>query len=181
MLPEPRGGDPKFYKLLTISPLNWAVVTPSYTLGRRRLLVTRKWHPCLALGFLPVPNSLPDVPTYVTSSMYAPLFSPGPLQRLTSRLWTCAKCRNKLQRNAASRLPPSRRYYGTSKGKSASNGNLRGQESRPKRSRGVLLAATGAGAAGASVLAFTDDIKHSYEAVERTGRVAAALGICINE
>jgi aarF domain-containing kinase len=35
--------------------------------------------------------------------------------------------------------------------------------------------------AGASLLAFGDDIKTSYEATERAGRVAAALGICINE
>jgi aarF domain-containing kinase len=43
------------------------------------------------------------------------------------------------------------------------------------------LLAAGGGVATAGVLAFTDDIKHSYEAAERTGRVAAALGICINE
>lgn len=35
--------------------------------------------------------------------------------------------------------------------------------------------------AGASLLAFGDDIKTSYEATERAGRVAAALGICIND
>jgi aarF domain-containing kinase len=34
---------------------------------------------------------------------------------------------------------------------------------------------------GASTLAFTDDIKSGYEAAERTGRVAVALAVCINE
>lgn len=49
------------------------------------------------------------------------------------------------------------------------------------RSRGtvVLLAATGS--AGVGALAFTDDLKHGYQAVERTGRVVSTLFICINE
>ncbi len=46
--------------------------------------------------------------------------------------------------------------------------------------RVVLVAATGAVATG-SLLAFTDDIKQNYETVERVGRVASALLICINE
>lgn len=50
-----------------------------------------------------------------------------------------------------------------------------------------MLAATGGGVAaaaatvGGSLLAFGDDIKNSYEAMERTGRVAAALVLCIND
>jgi aarF domain-containing kinase len=43
----------------------------------------------------------------------------------------------------------------------------------------VLLAATGS--AGVGALAFTDDLKHGYQAVERTGRVVSTLFICINE
>ncbi len=42
------------------------------------------------------------------------------------------------------------------------------------------MAATGAAATG-GLLAFTDDIKQNYETVERVGRVASALVICINE
>jgi len=50
-----------------------------------------------------------------------------------------------------------------------------------KRKNGaVLLAATG-GALSVSAIAFTDDVKHAYEAVERTGRVIGTLAVCINE
>jgi len=45
----------------------------------------------------------------------------------------------------------------------------------------MLLVSSGAAAAGTSVLAFTDDIKASYDTVERSGRVAQALFVCINE
>ncbi|OAA66613.1 ubiquinone biosynthesis protein [Niveomyces insectorum RCEF 264] len=44
----------------------------------------------------------------------------------------------------------------------------------------MILTASG-GATTAAVLAFTDDIKQSYETVERTGRVAAALVVCIKD
>ena len=44
-----------------------------------------------------------------------------------------------------------------------------------------LVFASGSAVAGATFLAFTDDIKASYETVERTGRVAVALAVCINE
>jgi aarF domain-containing kinase len=43
-----------------------------------------------------------------------------------------------------------------------------------------VLAAAG-GAAGVGALAFTDDVKHAYKAIERTGRVAGTLAVCINE
>ena len=45
--------------------------------------------------------------------------------------------------------------------------------------RVVVFAA--AGGIGAGALAFTDDIKHGYAAVERSGRVVSTLFICINE
>lgn len=44
----------------------------------------------------------------------------------------------------------------------------------------MLLAATGA-AAGAVFLSAGDDIKNGYLAIERTGRVATALVLCIND
>jgi aarF domain-containing kinase len=44
----------------------------------------------------------------------------------------------------------------------------------------VLFASTGA-AAGVGVLAFTDNIKSGYDAVERSGRVLLGLGLCIND
>lgn len=45
----------------------------------------------------------------------------------------------------------------------------------------LLVASTGAAGVASTALAFTDEIRSSYEAVERTGRVVAALVICINE
>ncbi|SPN97493.1 related to bacterial aminoglycoside acetyltransferase regulators [Cephalotrichum gorgonifer] len=55
------------------------------------------------------------------------------------------------------------------------------QGGRPGWNRRRILIASGSAAAGATVLAFTDDIKVSYETVERTGRVAVALAVCIND
>ncbi|KAK6950768.1 hypothetical protein Daesc_007293 [Daldinia eschscholtzii] len=53
--------------------------------------------------------------------------------------------------------------------------------SSPPKTRVTVLAAAGTAAAGAGVLAFTDDIKAGYDATERSGRVATALALCINE
>lgn len=49
----------------------------------------------------------------------------------------------------------------------------------PRRNRVLLAAATGT--LGIGALAFTDDIKHSYKAAERTGRVVSTLAVCIND
>jgi aarF domain-containing kinase len=49
-----------------------------------------------------------------------------------------------------------------------------------KRTRAIQLAAAG-GTVGVALFAFWDDIKHTYAAAERTGRVVTALAICINE
>ena len=45
----------------------------------------------------------------------------------------------------------------------------------------MLLAATGGALVTTAAVAFTDDVKHAYEAVERTGRVVGTLAVCINE
>ena len=45
----------------------------------------------------------------------------------------------------------------------------------------MLLAAGGGAAATAGLMAFGDDVKYTYEAVERTGRVATALAVCVND
>ncbi|RDA87189.1 hypothetical protein CP533_6920 [Ophiocordyceps camponoti-saundersi (nom. inval.)] len=52
---------------------------------------------------------------------------------------------------------------------------------RPSSRRTLLFASTGAVGIAGTALAFTDDIKSGYEAAERTGRVATALVICIND
>jgi aarF domain-containing kinase len=48
-----------------------------------------------------------------------------------------------------------------------------------KRGRIVLAATTGT--LGLTALTFSDDVKHSYRAMERTGRVVGTLFVCINE
>lgn len=45
----------------------------------------------------------------------------------------------------------------------------------------MLYASTSAAVAGAGVLALTDSVKNGYETVERSGRVAVGLAVCINE
>jgi aarF domain-containing kinase len=55
-----------------------------------------------------------------------------------------------------------------------------GYSKRPRRKGRVVLAAAG-GALGVTAVAFTDDVKHAYGAIERSGRVASTLAVCINE
>ncbi|KAI0909987.1 ABC1 family-domain-containing protein [Ustulina deusta] len=96
------------------------------------------------------------------------------LSRLASNTaWTCTNCRTRLLRHAKFQRPSSQPY---STGLSGSS--RRGPRTR---ARVVVLTATATGAAGAGVLAFTDDIKYGYDVTERTGRVAATLALCIND
>ncbi|RYO83108.1 hypothetical protein DL766_004442 [Monosporascus sp. MC13-8B] len=100
------------------------------------------------------------------------------LNRLASNgRWTCSNCRNHIlaaQVKTIPRRPPAKQYT------AGSSRNYRRLPKSP-RTRITVLTAAATGAAGAGALAFTDEIKYGYEAAERTGRVAAALGICINE
>ncbi|PHH62317.1 hypothetical protein CDD81_7237 [Ophiocordyceps australis] len=91
--------------------------------------------------------------------------------RPSSSIWTCLTCRGQLARG----IGPVRSY---SQGKGPRN-RRHGRANQPKRA--LLLASAGAAGVAGTALAFTDDIKNSYEAVERTGRVAVALAICIND
>ncbi|CAK7245968.1 MAG: hypothetical protein STHCBS139747_007573 [Sporothrix thermara] len=98
--------------------------------------------------------------------------------RLASQSWACAKCRR--GQWSGSRTSGFR-FSSSSANPSRAVPPSPSPSSRSQRSRrNVLLAASG-GAATATILAFTDDIKQSYETVERTGRVAAALVLCIND
>ncbi|KAK8049974.1 hypothetical protein PG994_011704 [Apiospora phragmitis] len=91
--------------------------------------------------------------------------------------WTCSSCRNQL----LLRFSPAPRSYSIHYSSGYSSGGTR-RNSRTGRAKGTLWAATTAtGAVGVGALAFTDDIKHGYEATERAGRVASALFICIND
>ncbi|KAL6878752.1 ABC1 family domain-containing protein [Trichoderma novae-zelandiae] len=96
--------------------------------------------------------------------------------------WTCSTCRGQLARST--NKPPARQFIARRfvSGRAWSQGRGKandGAKSGPN-ARLILFASTGA-AAGTAALAFTDEIKNSYEAVERTGRVVAALAVCIND
>ncbi|PTB39049.1 uncharacterized protein TrAFT101_007073 [Trichoderma asperellum] len=96
--------------------------------------------------------------------------------RIGNRTWTCSACRGQLARTRPTRQIIARRFVSGRKSSSEGNG---GAKSGPN-ARLILFASTGA-AAGTAALAFTDEIKNSYEAAERTGRVVAALAVCIND
>ena len=92
--------------------------------------------------------------------------------------WTCRKC--------LSQAWGTKSWNGTRTGtwrgfatKNHHNSANAGRSKRSSNKRVMLAAATGA--LGVTAAAFTDDVKHSYDAVERTGRVVSALAVCINE
>ncbi|GAO14690.1 uncharacterized protein UV8b_04625 [Ustilaginoidea virens] len=67
---------------------------------------------------------------------------------------------------------------GSGSGSGNGNGNARGGS---RSARVLLLSSAGAAGVAGTALAFTDEIKNSYDSVERTGRVVAALAMCIND
>lgn len=73
--------------------------------------------------------------------------------------WTCTGCKSSLRREFSSYRRPVRVV-------------------RPTKA--IYWAAAG-GALGGSLLFFTDDIKHGWNAAARTGRVISALAVNINE
>ncbi len=87
--------------------------------------------------------------------------------------WTCRKC---LSNTRTTRIGSQVRGYGARHG----SGHTYGHGATPRR-KGRVLAAAAVGGVGASVLALGDDVKHAYEAAERTGRVVSTLAVCINE
>ncbi|KAL2118528.1 hypothetical protein VTJ04DRAFT_8188 [Mycothermus thermophilus] len=91
--------------------------------------------------------------------------------------WTCARCRSRLptpnyQFSAAAF---SRQYGGTPRSFPRQK-----PKARPRRRAAVILAAAGGGAA-AMLLSVGDDVKNTYEAMERSGRVVSALVLCVND
>ncbi|KAF7563005.1 hypothetical protein G7046_g1120 [Stylonectria norvegica] len=94
--------------------------------------------------------------------------------RIGARPWTCSTCRSQLVRSK-----PLGQFGAKAFASGRSSRGNNGRRGGPVRV--ALYASAGAATVGATTLAFTDDIKTAYEAAERTGRVAAALGICIND
>ncbi|KAI1085124.1 ABC1-domain-containing protein [Whalleya microplaca] len=93
----------------------------------------------------------------------------------STRSWTCTNCRSQLLARAKPTQRPLTRHYAT-----GSSGNSR-RIPKPPKSKVVVLTAAATGATGAGLLAFTDELKYGYGTTERTGRVASALAVCIND
>ncbi|KAJ1326292.1 CDK inhibitor PHO81 [Microdochium nivale] len=109
----------------------------------------------------------------------------GPLGRLAAAgrsSWTCSSCRSHLVAKPKALTTPTTRSAAFQT-RSYTNGAYKNSKSAPRGPKGrtTLYAAAATGATGAGLLAFTDDIRNSYEATERAGRVAVALFICIND
>ncbi|KAL2758205.1 hypothetical protein ACRALDRAFT_2101154 [Sodiomyces alcalophilus JCM 7366] len=103
----------------------------------------------------------------------------GPLRRFGARQrtagWTCASCRTTSSRLTVPQFTGRTRGFASSRAWTTARAN-------PRNTRnGIILLASGGGAATVGALAFTDDIKYGYEAAERAGRVAASLAVCIND
>lgn len=89
------------------------------------------------------------------------------MSRVAARPWTCSSCRG---------LPAAARSFALVPGKRSSRGNSsHGDGPRTGSGRASIYASVGV------AWAFSDEIKGNYEAVARTGRVAAGLAVCINE
>jgi aarF domain-containing kinase len=82
-----------------------------------------------------------------------------------------------MQQSRGSRIGDQARGYAR---KSHGYGNGNANLAKSKRRGRVVVAAAG-GALGVTAVAITDDVRHAYEAVERTGRVVSTLAVCINE
>lgn len=86
--------------------------------------------------------------------------------------WTCRQC---LSQADGSRIGFQARSYAK---KSTDTAYTNG--AKPRR-KGRVVAAAAVGGLGVTGLAFGDDVKHAYKAVERSGRVVSTLAVNINE
>ena len=80
--------------------------------------------------------------------------------------WTCRSC---IQKQA---IPAVKKAEYSSK--------ARRPFKKFARRRNIVLAAS-TGTLGAGAAFFTDDVKHGFVAMERSGRVLTTLAICVNE
>ncbi|TVY26681.1 ABC1 family protein MCP2-like protein [Lachnellula hyalina] len=87
--------------------------------------------------------------------------------------WTCRQCRDLGLRRAPPKHNTQQRTY------SSGGGSNYGRPQRRKRQ--VLLAAAATGTIGATALAFSDDVRHAVQGMERTGRVITTLAVCVND
>ncbi|KAG6005622.1 hypothetical protein E4U21_007810 [Claviceps maximensis] len=96
--------------------------------------------------------------------------------RLGRRPWKFSTCQGQ-SITAKPSLFLATRHFASAWGSSQRTNGNGGSRSR----KTFLFASAGAAGIAGTALAFTDEIKNSYESVERTGRVVAVLAICIND
>lgn len=91
--------------------------------------------------------------------------------------WTCGRCAQRwAMKNWVQNVEYSTgRKGGYGYGSHYGNGHKQGGMGN------TVIMASAAGGLAATGFAFTDDLKHAYEAAERTGRVVSTLFVCINE
>ena len=82
--------------------------------------------------------------------------------------WTCTRC------TLRSQTPRQLRGYAT-------KGNYTPPKPPRSKRKGRIVFAATTGTLAASAFAFQDNVKHAYKAAERTGRVASALFVNIND
>ncbi|TVY89717.1 ABC1 family protein-like protein [Lachnellula willkommii] len=93
--------------------------------------------------------------------------------------WTCRQCRDLGLRRAPPKQPKQHTQQRTYSSGSSSNYGY--QRPPTRRKRQVLLAVAATGTVGATALAFSDDVRHAVQGIERTGRVITTLGVCVND
>jgi aarF domain-containing kinase len=101
--------------------------------------------------------------------------SSAPRQRANP--WICREClHSQPQQVARNRFSTSQTAWSQ-----AGKRTWREKVRIPREKRKVALAATVVFVAGAGALAFSEQARHYYTAVERSGRVAITLALCVNE
>ncbi|CZS90559.1 related to bacterial aminoglycoside acetyltransferase regulators [Rhynchosporium agropyri] len=92
--------------------------------------------------------------------------------------WTCRRC---LSQNKSARVANQFRGYAKkSHSPNAGSGKAYTNNGRIRR-KGKVLAVVAFGGVGLTTLGFADQVGHAYGAVERSGRVASTLAVCIND
>ncbi|KAK2739120.1 hypothetical protein FQN57_006686 [Myotisia sp. PD_48] len=107
------------------------------------------------------------------------------------RLRACRLCLQRDRNTSSLASPQTRRFLHTTNARRAPsgpkvrqeafNGQTGGNSNKKKDYRRTLKYAAGGGTVAAVAIAFSDDIKHAYQAAERTGRVMTGLAVCIND
>jgi aarF domain-containing kinase len=104
----------------------------------------------------------------------------GMIPRTARIPWACPQCVRQRPPRSIPQQQQRARYSTQSPSKFSGSGSG-GNNSRARPQKAVKYAAAAVGTVGAGALVFSNDIKHAYAAVERSGRVVSTLAVCINE